>query len=133
MKYKVLEHKADLKIQAFGKNLPELFSNILEGMFRSCQPEISGKKKCVRKVQIKSQNLESLLVDFLSEALYLSDINNEVYFKAKFDLLNERELSAKLEGYKMESSVFEIKAVTWHNLEIKKQKHQWQATVLFDV
>ena len=130
--YEVLEHPADLKIRAYGKDLPELFSNTLKGMFGSCRPKMTNEN-VVREIQIKADSLENLLVDFLSEALYLSDINNEIYLDADFQILTDKELKAKIKGQKVAGLDIEIKAVTWHDLEIKKEGEQWQATVLFDI
>ncbi len=45
MKYEILEHKADLKIRAFGKTKEELFLNMLLGMAESQKPEIKGEEK----------------------------------------------------------------------------------------
>lgn len=133
-KYEILEHTADLKIRAFGKSQAEVFSNILKGMFETIKPqEVSDGQEIVRDIKIKSQDIESLLVDFLSEALYLSDVNNEAYFTAKFKKLTNKELEGEIQGIKIEKFEKEIKAVTWHNLEIKKEKDLWQATVLFDI
>ncbi|OQB44307.1 MAG: hypothetical protein BWY03_00280 [Parcubacteria group bacterium ADurb.Bin159] len=131
--YKFLEHTADLKVQTEGKNLEELFLNVLTAVFEACRPEIKNKKLKFRKINIKAEDLESLLINFLSEVLYLSDINNEIYFKARFDKLTHQELIAEICGYKVERFGLEIKAVTWHDLEIKKQKRKWQATILFDI
>ncbi|MGC9048989.1 MAG: archease [Patescibacteria group bacterium] len=134
MKYEILEHTADLKIRAFGRDLSELFSNMIKGMFEACGPIISDNLSTVnREIKIQSQNLESLLVDFLSEALYLSDVNNEAYFEAEFEKLTDRELIGKIKGNKIEGLKEEIKAATWHDLEIKKTPTNWQATVLFDI
>ena len=130
--YEILEHPADLKIRAYGKDLPELFSNTLKGMFGSCRPKMTNEN-VVREIQIKADSLENLLVDFLSEALYLSDINNEIYLDADFQILTDKELKAKIKGQKVAGLDIEIKAVTWHDLEIKKEGEQWQATVLFDI
>jgi SHS2 domain-containing protein len=132
--YKVLEHTADLKIRAYGKDLPELFSNMLKGMFEACEPIISNQSSIVsREVKIQSPNLESLLVDFLSEALYLSDVNDEIYFQAEFEKLTENELIGKLKGHKIKGLKEEIKAVTWHDLKIERRNNHWEAVVLFDI
>ena len=131
--YEILEHTADLKIRTYGKNPAELFSNMLKGMFESTHPEIIKGKLVIRKIQIKSSNLESLLVDFLSEALYLSDVRKETYLEVEFEILTEGELIGTLRGQKIKNLQTEIKAVTWHDLEVKKEKNQWQATVLFDI
>ena len=84
-------------------------------------------------MKIKSADEQSLLVDFLSEALAQSDINNEAYFEAKFDKLTDKELRGKVYGYPVERFGLEIKAVTYHGLEIKKVNGDWEATVLFDI
>jgi len=131
-KYEILEHPADLKIRSYGKDIAKVFSNMLLGMFESCRPEMTKEKKS-REIKIKSEDRESLLVNFLSEALSLADINKEVYLKAKFNQLKDNYLEAKLEGYKIESKELEIKAVTWHGLKIEKKNDVWQAIVLFDI
>ena len=131
-KYEILEHPADLKIRSYGKEIAEVFSNMLEGMFKSCRPEMT-KEKVSREIKIESPDRESLLVNFLSEALSLADINKEVYLKARFNQLKDNYLEAKLEGYKIKSKELEIKAVTWHDLKIENKNDVWQATVLFDI
>ena len=71
-KYEILEHKADLKIRAFGRDKKQLFSSMLAAMAESQKPEIKSKKKIKRQIKIKSLDLAALLVDFLNEVLYLS-------------------------------------------------------------
>ncbi|MBI5071823.1 archease [Candidatus Falkowbacteria bacterium] len=140
-KYEILEHTTDLKIRAFGKTKEELFLNMLKGMFESVKPKIlttpspSLKRRGIRtrKINIKSADEQSLLVDFLSEALTLSDINNEAYFEVEFEKLTETELEAEIFGAPVKSFSTEIKAVTYHGLEIKKTDGGWEATVLFDI
>jgi len=150
--YEILEHVTDLEIRAFGKTKEELFSNMLKGMFESIKPKIKDKSKNLpalptgqaggrqgqktgveRVIKIKSADEQSLLVDFLSEALAQSDINNEAYFEAKFDKLTDKELKGKIFGWPVESFAVEIKAVTYHGLEIKKVDDHWEAIVLFDI
>ena len=79
-KYEILEHKADLKIKAFGKTKEELFENGMIGMFESAKYESRGKE-IKRKIKVSSPDLHSLLVDFLSEILYLTETKKEVYQK----------------------------------------------------
>lgn len=132
--YEILEHVTDLEIRAFGRTKKELFSNMLKGMFESIKAKVKRQKsKVVREVKIKSLDEQSLLVDFLSEALTLSDINNEAYFEAKFDKLTDKELEGKIFGWPIEMFEVEIKAVTYHGLYIKKANSMWEAKVIFDI
>lgn len=134
MKYEILEHKADLKIRAFGKTKEELFLNILLGMAESQKPEIKGEEKIIRQIKVKSLDLSTLLVDFLSEVLYQSQINKEIYSGVNFKKFSDNGLEAELFGRKVERVGEEIKAVTYHNLDIRqKEDGVWEATVLFDI
>jgi len=134
MKYKILDHISDLKIKVFGESLPELFENAVFAMKKCLRPEIEIPKKNTKsKIKIKSADLFSLLVDFLSEVLYQAQVNKEVYHKVKFDKFSDTELEAELSGEKVKRFGLEIKGVTYHNLEIKKIKNHWQAIIIFDI
>jgi len=134
-KYQILEHKADLKIKAFGKTKEELFSNMLLGMQESMKAELQKpEEKTKRKIKIKSLDLPALLVDFLSEVLYSNQVNKEIYNNINFTKFTDTELEAELLGQKIERFGEDIKAVTHHGLEIKQNKNKiWEGTILFDI
>ena len=133
-KYEILEHKADLKIRAFGKTKEELFLNLLFGMAENMKPEIEAGTRVKREIKIESLDLPALLVDFLSEALYQSQTNKEVYNSVKFSKFSDNFLEGELIGQKAERFGEDIKAVTYHNLEINQNKTgTWEAIVLFDI
>ena len=133
-RYEILPHTADLKIRVFGRTKKELFLNALLAMasgFRSKLKTQSAKRKTIK---IKSSDLGGLLVEFLSEILYLIQVNKEVYTNVKFKKFSDTELEAELTGQKVERFGEDIKAVTYHNLDIHQKKDRtWQATVLFDI
>lgn len=131
--YEILEHKADLKLRVFGESKEELFVNALLAMTDNLKPEIRNQKSEIRNIKINSPNLETLLVDFLSEILYLIQINKEIYNNIKFLKFSDTEIEAELTGQKIERFGEDIKAVTYHNLEIHQEKGKWQATILFDI
>lgn len=134
MKYKILEHKADLKIKAFGKSKEEIFSNFLLGINDFLKPTIKDQKKIKRKIIVKSLNLPSLLVDFINEVLYLNQVGKEVYFEAKFKEFSEKNIEAELIGKKVERFEEDIKAATYHEVAFKKKNNKtWEATLLFDI
>ena len=133
-KYEILEHKADLKIKAYGRTKEELFLDMLFGMTESQGPEIQEKQEIEREIKIKSFDSSGLLVDFLSEALSLSQINKEAYFKARFTKFTDTEIEGQILGQKIERFGEDIKAVTYHGLDIRQLKDKtWEATVLFDI
>jgi len=132
--YKILEHPADVRVQAFGKTKEELFLNAMKGMTEVLQPKIQiPKSKCQRKIKVKSVDLNALLVDFLSEVLYLIQTNKEIYNDIKFIKFTDTELESELSGNKVESFGEDIKAVTYHDLKIEQKNGLFEATVLFDI
>jgi SHS2 domain-containing protein len=133
-KFEILEHKADLKIRAFGKTKEELFLNTLLGMNAGLRPEIQTQETKIRKIKIKSPDLAALLVDFLSEALYLIQTNKEIYDNVEFIKFTDREIAAELSGQEVERFGKDIKAVTYHGLGVyQKEDNIWEATILFDI
>ncbi len=133
-KYEVLEHVADLKIRVFGKTKKELFANMLLAMTESMKAELLAPKEEVRReIKVKSLDLSALLVDFLSEVLYLTQVNKEAYKDIKFKEFEDKELQGDLLGQKVERFGEDIKGVTYHGLEIKKVNDHWETTILFDI
>jgi len=147
--YQILEHTADLRIRAFGRTLEELFGNALAGMMdylKSEKLKAKNVKPVKRIIKISSLDFNALLVDFLSEALTLADINQEVYRQAEFvnfprpvaDAVRKKEaglfLEARLWGEKIGRFDKDIKAVTYHRLDISRNKDGlWEATIVFDI
>jgi SHS2 domain-containing protein len=142
--YKILEHIADVRVRAFGKTKEELFLNAMKGMNAVLKPQIKDKKSPptprlrraskIRNIKIKSVDLNALLVDFLSEVLYQIQTNKEIYNDVKFEKFSDIELEGELTGNKVELFGEDIKAVTYHKLEIKRNKEGlYGATVLFDI
>lgn len=131
--YEFLEHPADLKIRAFGKNLQELFINTALGMMEFLYGE--KKQKAVtqkEQIEIHADNIESLLVDWLAELLYLSDARKRNYFNYQIHFFSETEIIATVGSIKAIAKD-DIKAVTYHELSISENNGFWTATVVFDI
>jgi len=143
--FELIPHTADIKIRVYGKNLSDLFKNALMGMFQAIGPQAIGCKRVEdrlacndlpekRDIDVSSFDIESLLVDFLSEALYLSDIHNEAYLDAKIHEIDDKHINATLLGLKITGfDVVEVKAVTYHDLEVKKEGGFLMTDIVFDI
>lgn len=143
--FELIEHTADLKIRVYGKTMQELFIHALRGMFTVLNPISSfcsyknGHLECKslpkkHTIILDSFDTASLLVDFLSEALYLSDTLNEAYLNATISLLNEHHIEAQVFGIPIQGfEVVEIKAVTYHDLDIQQINGVWQTDIVFDI
>ena len=143
--FESLPHTADIKIRVYGDTLAALFRNALIGMFQTIGPRVSGCKienervvcdelPVQHEVEVSAHDSISLLVDFLSEALYLSDVYDEAYLDATIHQVTDTHIKATLHGVKIEGfEVVEIKAVTYHELDIKQVDGRWQADIVFDI
>ena len=135
--YELIDHTADVGIKAYGKTLSEAFENIAKGMFDIITNKSEIENIGQYNIELETNNLEQLLVDWLSELLFLNSANNLVFgfFKVDLDEKNNK-LSAKVFGEKFDISKHkigtEIKAVTYHILEVYNKK-PYHVQVLFDI
>jgi len=130
--YKILPHPSDVRVQAFGETKEELFLNAMLGMNEILKPTLL-KKKAIQRIAVNSYDLNALLVDFLSEVLYLSQVNKEIYNDIRFNRFGDKELTGDLFGNKIKSFGEDIKAVTYHDLKIEQKNGLFQAIILFDI
>ena len=135
-KYKVIDHPSDMGIEAFGKDLKQLFENSAFGMM-DVMFDLSGTKEItlgeVFDVKVSADNIESLLVAWLSELLYIVDSKKVALSIFQISKLTDKELEAKVLGGKIIKFITFIKAATYNQLEIKKEKGSWKSRVVFDV
>lgn len=140
-KYKFLEDVAiaDIAYEAYGKDLNEVFENAALAIF-----ELSADVKTIEPKQeivfeLEHENLDNLLYDFLSEILYLKDSKYMVFRKVKVEIKEgvKNRLKAILKGDTINSEKQhlenDIKAVTMHMFELKKEKNGYKATVVVDI
>ncbi len=133
-RFKTLEHKADLKIRAVGSDKEDLFLNMLLGMQSALRAKVKNQKSKIKIIKVKSLDLGALLVDFLSEILYQIQTNKEIYSKINFKKFTDTDLEVGIFGQKVERFGEDIKAATYHQLDIhQKEDKTWEATVLFDI
>ena len=135
--YELIEHTADVGIKAYGKNISEAFENAAKGMFDIITDKSEIEAVGEYEIHLEAQDLEQLLVDWLSELLFLNSAKNLVFsfFKVELDEKNNS-LSAHVFGEKYNISKhkigMEIKAVTYHILEVRN-KRPYNVQVLFDI
>ncbi|MGB9847841.1 MAG: archease [Minisyncoccia bacterium] len=132
--FKILPHTADTRLLIFGSSYADIFTNALLGMKAIIKPKEVDEETPWRKIKIESVDSTALLVDFLSEVLYLMQTNNETYDKLKIFQITSCSLEGAIQGKKIKGVEEEIKAVTYHEAYIQqKSDNQWEAMVIFDL
>ena len=135
--YELIDHTADVGVKAYGKTLAEAFENAAKGMFDIITDTSEIESIGQYDIQLKAPELDQLLVDWLSELLFLHSAKNIVFSFFKIDLDEKnKSMNAKVFGEKLDISKHkvgtEIKAVTYHMLEVKNKK-PYHVQVLFDI
>ncbi len=93
-----------------------------------------------REMTIRAANLEDLLYQWLSELVYVKDLENLIF--SEFDISitrdkNGQQLTATVGGEEIDPHRYElgqdVKAVTYHLFEIKEVNGRYEARVVLDI
>ncbi len=134
-KYEFINHTADVGIKVWGESLESLFENTAYSMFDILTELDKVKAKKSLRVEIEGKRIDELLVDWLRNLLY--KFNGEGYLLREFNIeeVSKKGLKAKVRGEKLNLSRHtlktEIKAATYHGLQVKKTGQGWEAQVIF--
>ena len=133
--YEILEHTADVRMLVQGDSLEDLFSEALYGMMEILEPKVDDQKKGIERViAIEATDTTTLLIDFLNEVLLSTQIHKEAYNKMIFKELSQHSLEAILSGIAVQSFGEDIKAVTYHEAEVKRTEDgTWETMIVFDI
>jgi SHS2 domain-containing protein len=135
-RFELLEHTADIILRAYGKSKEELFENAAYGTFSVIGEPSAAKPEIGRPIKLAADDVESLLIAWLSDLLYLFE-TSEIFF-CQFEChISDSSLAAVARGenFSAEKHQFktEIKAVTHHALKVEQKDGQWVAEILLDL
>ena len=137
MRFKFLEHTADIKFQAFGNSLDKVFENSGYALLNILiETEIKEIKK--KKLSVSGEDLENLLYNFLEEFLFLIDSENFLVGKIidskikknKKYILDVEVLGDDVKNYNLEG---DVKAITYNEMFVEKDGEKWVSQVVVDV
>jgi SHS2 domain-containing protein len=137
MPYEEIPHTADWCLHVWAADLAHLFVETAKGMNALAGTSLAEKPRITRAFTASAAELESLLVAFLSELVYYAE-HDRIAFD-NYDLSLELEddqpchLSATLRGAAILSMNKAIKAVTYHNLQIRQTGRGYELEIVFDV
>ena len=135
MSFEELSHTADIKIRARAETLPELFSDIMSALMQVMYGT-TRSGGISREIRIESPDTESLLTDFLSEVLFVSEVDGLVFSKAEIET-NGRYLVALLDGEPFDpakhSGGTEVKGISYTGLAVSHDTNGYMVEIVFDV
>lgn len=132
MGFEEIPHTSDLALRIWADDLTGLFMEAARGLNVLSGVQVSDQPVQYQTMDIESEDSESLLVEFLTELVYLAEQENMAF--DKFDLsIENNHLHAELHGSSLVRITKNIKAVTFHNLQIQRIPSGLQVEIVFDV
>lgn len=132
-----LDMSGDVGLKVRGSNLEDLFANAALGMSELITDtrDIAAATED-KKISLKSDSLEDLLILWLNELIFLFD--RDGFIGKSFTLnLEGNALTARISGGIFDPELNErgllLKAATYHKLSLKKMNSHWEAVVVFDI
>ncbi len=135
MSFEELEHTADIRLRVKAGSIESLFSEaaraLMVVMYGSAEP---GPMR--RKIEVQAEDLESLIHAFLSEVLYLSEVEDMVVSGAEIRLAEGRlegELTGEPFSPDRHRAGMEVKGISLSGLSVSRDNHTYILEVIFDV
>lgn len=136
MSFEQIEHTADVGILAKGNDLEDAFRETARGMF-SIITDLDGIGETGEyRVELTADDWESLLINFLSELIYLHEVKDVLFSDFDIELGDngEKKIIAKGKGERIDFDrhelYSEIKAVSYHGVDVDEEG---EIRVIFDV
>jgi SHS2 domain-containing protein len=135
MSFEEISHTADVKIRARAPTLDALFTEAFLALMQVVYG--TDRKLGIRKeIRIESDTIESLVCDFLSEVLFIAEVEGLVFSQAEITI-EGMHLTAVLMGESFDpvrhSSGTEVKGISYSGLVIQKEANGYMLDILFDV
>jgi SHS2 domain-containing protein len=140
MPYQFFDHTGDIGVSLSGRTLDELFASAAAAFTDSITPIERVEPRRPEELDVAAPELDLLLVDFLSELLYRFDTRAWLTRQAEVEV-RERDGGWQLQGTLLGEKHDEtrhavrvlIKAVTYHQLEVRERAGMWTANIVFDI
>src|SRR4030066_907911 len=124
-RFEVLDHTADIGLIIYGEDLKTLFENAGEAFFHLITDLKKVRRRVERRIHIEGESLDRLMVDWLSELLYLHDVENLLFKGFEVESGGGDGLRAIVKGEPFQEGVHviktEVKAVTYHRIEVRQE------------
>ena len=134
--FQFIDHTADAGILVKAETLEGMFETAALGFSELITRVDSLNCLIQRQFRLQEDDIETLLVSWLQELLYLLDTEGLIFGRFQVNL-KALALEATAWGEVFDPEIHtmktEIKAVTYHLLEVVEADQCWKAQVIFDI
>ena len=131
---------ADIAFEARGRTLNELFEQAALALSDIMADRKKVKKTKKKKIALSADGIDTLLYDFLSELLYVKDVDSLTFSACTVKVAESKgkwKLAATMEGEKIDLKKAhmrnDVKAITMHMFEVARTKAGWKAVIVVDI
>ncbi len=134
--FRFIDHTADVGVLVSAPTLAGLFETSAFALAELVTSVESLSYRVERQFLLQEDEIETLLVSWLQELLYILETEGLIFGRFQVNL-RDCLLEATAWGEPFDPDIHtmktEIKAVTYHQLEVVKTDRGWQAQVIFDI
>ena len=135
MSFEELRHTADVKMRVHADTTGALFSDACMALMQVIYGN-DRKPGITKKISLDAPDIESLLSDFLSEVLFITEVECFVIARAEVTIAGLH-LEATLDGELFDplrhNKGTEVKGISYSGLVIQKENGGYTLEILFDV
>lgn len=132
--FEVIHHTADVRLRVSAATLEGLFRDAVRGMYAVMRGEARGGAPVHRLISVgESADTTALLVDFLNEVLNRAQIGQEMFEDVRFTRFEADSLTAELTGTAPAEFEEDVKAVTYHEADVRREDGGWTTMLVFDL
>lgn len=130
--YEEIEHTADWELHVWAPGISTLLEQSARGMYALSHTTLANEPRVVREFEFPYRDRESLIVDFLSELLFLGE-DEEIGFDTYQVSFEGGSYKFNVAGAPITIHNKEIKAVTYHGMEVRETACGLEVNIVFDV
>lgn len=136
--YELVDHTADIGVQVSADSLPDLFATAVAGLY-AVVGDVKARDEVPQKttIELSSDDHSTLLHDFLSELLFLLEVERQVLAGFEFERLDDHGLRVTADAARLDVErsdlLREVKAVTYHELDVSSDAGKWHAFFILDI
>ena len=136
-KYETFSTTADVGIRIRGSGYKEFLQSAVKGLnllYFDDHNLSSSASSSAYPFEFHGDSLENILVNLLSEIVFLLQNENKVTIGLKIKEINETVLNADLLTIPADKEPnLEIKSVTYHNLKVNRENNVLSTEIIFDI
>lgn len=128
-------HTGEVRLEVSAPSREALFAEAGRALGELLLGERAASLECApeHRVEVRARDTPALLVDWLNELIFLSEIHKQVFTRFRVEHVDDRHVRAIVSGVSPEALSTVVKAATFHDVALELRGGRWRATVVLDV